>query len=130
MKGFGIEIKNNLLDPKHIEHMGVAVWLYMWFIDKMTSVGEDGVGKILGGKPITYQEVGQELGIAIRTYRRWISLLEKGGYINTKRTPRGVTVSVNKAYKRFGKRYAINGTSDVPKVAHQADKSGTSNKTV
>jgi hypothetical protein len=27
MKGFGIEIKNDLLDPKHLEHMGQAVWL-------------------------------------------------------------------------------------------------------
>lgn len=141
MKGFGIEIKNNLLEPKHIEHMGVAVWLYMWLIDKMTSIDEDGVGKVLGGKPIKFEEVGEELGTSMRTYRRWLSILSKEGYVNTKQTPYGLILSVNKAYKRFGNRYAKNGTSDKteigqkrhiskPKMAHLITKNGTSNKTV
>lgn len=142
MKGFGIEIKNDLLDAKHIERMGVSVWLYMWCIDKMTSIDEEGVGKILGGKPIKFDEVGSELGISIRTYRRWVSLLENSGYINTKTAPYGLIITVNKAHKRFGKRYAENGTPEpessaksgtplrVPKTAHQKTKSGTPNKTL
>lgn len=138
MKGFGIEIKNNLLDPKHIEHMGIAVWLYMWCIDKMTSIDEDGVGKVLGGKPIKYEELGEELGISVRTYRRWVSILTKEGYINTKATMRGLIFTVNKAHKRFGKSYAKNGTPSsaesgtdgVPETAQHADKSGTPNKTI
>lgn len=138
MKGFGIEIKNNLLDPKHIEHMGIAVWLYMWCIDKMTSIDEDGVGKVLGGKPIKYEELGEELGISVRTYRRWVSILTKEGYINTKATMRGLIFTVNKAHKRFGKSYAKNGTprsaesgtDGVPETAQHADKSGTPNKTI
>lgn len=150
MKGFGIEIKNNLLDPKHIEHMGIAVWLYMWCIDKMTSIDESGVGKVLGGKPIKYEEdIKSELGISVRTYRRWVTQLTAGGYINTITAPYGLIFSVNKAHKRFGKRYAENGTADTEtsaksgtpegrpetahqsaEVAHQSDKSGTPNKTV
>lgn len=138
MKGFGIEIKNNLLDPKHISQMGVAVWLYMWLIDKMTSIDEDGTGKILGGKPITYEDIKSDLGISIRTYRRWVSILDGEAYIKTLRTPYGIVIHVSKAYKRFGKRYATNDTSsDVPetahlgqKMAHLSDKNGTSNKTV
>ena len=149
MKGFGIEIKNNLLDPKHIEHMGIAVWLYMWCIDKMTSIDESGVGKVLGGKPIQYKEVGDELGISVRTYRRWVTLLVTGGYINTITAPHGLIFYVNKAHKRFGKRYAENGTpapessakngtpdgepqmaQGLQKMAHHTTKSGTRNKTI
>ncbi len=130
MKGFGIYVKNDLLDPKHIKGMGAAVWLYMWCIDKMTSIDEDGIGKILGGKPIKFEEVGDELGISIRTYRRWISILEKHEYINTKVAPYGLIVTVNKAFKRFGKRYAESGTPlRVPQTAHLTTKSGTPNKT-
>ena len=135
MKGFGIEIKNDLLDPKHIESMGVAVWLYMFFIDKMTSISEEGIGKVLGGKPIKYEEVKAELGLSQRTYNRWVSILSKEGYLNMTRTPYGIVFSVNKAFKRFGKKiemggYAKSGASDTPVVAHPMDKSGASNKTV
>ena len=138
MKGFGIYVKNDLLEAKHIESMGTAVWLYMWFLDKMTSIGEDGIGKVLGGKPVIFEEVQQALGITERTYRRWIATLKKSGYINITRTPRGLSVSVNKAAKIFGKRSdapktahqrsAENGTSDRPKTAHRLAKNGTSNK--
>lgn len=140
-KGFGIEIKNDLLEPKHVEAMGPSpVFLYMWFIDRMTSIGEDGIGKVLGGKPVVFEEVQQDLGITERTYRRWVNQLRRGGYINTTRTPRGLSFSVNKAFKRFGRKTdmtkvahpgpATSVTSDRPKTSHRSDKSGTSNKTV
>lgn len=111
MKGFGIEIKNNLLDPKHVERMGHSVWLYMWFIDKMTSVNEEGIGKVLGGKPIKNIDVMKELGISDKTYRRWTKTLSQWGYINYKRTPYGIVFSVNKAFKRFGRRTVTNDLS-------------------
>lgn len=104
MKGFGIEIKNNLLETKHVEKMGIAVWLYFWFLDKMTSISEQGIGKVLGGKPIVYGEVQVDLGISEHSYRRWVANLKKHGYINVIRTPHGLSISVNKAYKRFGKK--------------------------
>lgn len=140
MKGFGIEIKNNLLEPKHVEAMGTAIWLYMWFLDKITSISEEGVGKTVGGRPIKFEEVEEELGISMRTYRRWIAALKKEGYINVTVAPYGLIVSVNKAYKRFGnrltkngtpleERYATNGTPPVPQTAHLSTKNGTPNKT-
>lgn len=141
MKGFGIEIKNDLLEKKHVEGMGISVWFYMWLIDKMTSIDEEGVGKILGGKPIKYADVAEELGVSMRTYRRWTTMLENAGYINTVNAPYGLVITVNKAHKRFGKSYAKNGTpaeiAAAPEVAqhpaetaHLSTKSGTPNKTV
>lgn len=112
MKGFGIEIKNELLDPIHVDKMGVSVWLYFWFLDKMTSISEEGVGLVLGGKPIIYAEVQAEMGITESTYGRWVSILKRGKYINITRTPHGLRVSVNKAFKRFGKH-----TNNSPAIA-------------
>ena len=109
MKGFGIEIKNTLLDPKHIKTMGSAIWLYMWLVDKMTSIGEDQVGKVLGGRPVKFEEIQKELGISKNTYSRWISKLKAYPYIETTLAPQGVIFRVFKAHKRFGKSFPING---------------------
>lgn len=101
MKGFGIYVKNDLLEPKHVKQMKESVWLYMWFLDKMTSVNENGEGKILGGKPITYEDVDPDLGIHRNTFTKYLSRLREYGYIKTLRTPRGHVVVVNKAAKAF-----------------------------
>lgn len=104
MKGFDIEIKNNLLDPKHVQNMGQAVWLYMWLVDKMTSITEEGIGKVLGGKPIKYEEVEVELGMSRNTYTRWIAKLLKYPYIETTLAPQGIVFRVLKAHKHFSKK--------------------------
>lgn len=115
MKGFGIEIKNNLLEPKHIKNMDVAVWLYMFLIDKITSINEKGEGIVLGGKPIKYKEIKDELGISQNTYTRWMDRLEEYPYIITTRTPYGICYKVLKAYKRIKKRFTKTGDSPIIK---------------
>lgn len=125
MKGFGIYVKNNLLEAKHIEAMGESVWLYMWFLDKMTSVNENGLGKVLGGKPITHAMVAIDLGIDERRYQRWIKRLRESSYIKTLRTPYGLSITVLKAEKIFKKRSDKNviskklKKSDTTKVSEQ-----------
>lgn len=130
MKGFGIEVKNDLLEKKHIEAMDVSLWLYLWCLDKVTSISEEGVGKVLGGKPITSEFVESEMGISERTYKRWLSTLRSNGYINTKRAPTGLILSVNKAHKRFKNRYAKNGTSHTKSGTSDMPESVHPNKTV
>lgn len=137
MKGFGIYIKNDLLEIKHVEHMGIAVWLYLWLIDKMTSISEEGYGLVLGGKPVKHEDVSKDLGISERTYSRWVNQLENQGYISIKRTPYGLIFSITKAKKDFKKRDQTHvAEPDPPKVAKRSaksgvlnDKSGGSNKT-
>ena len=104
MKGYGITIKNDLLEPKHCKKMGSSVWEYMWLIDKMTSISEEGIGKILGGRPIQLKEISLELGKAESTVSENLSKLEKEGYTNIVRAPYGLVITVNKAWKNFGKR--------------------------
>lgn len=131
MKGFGIYVKNDLLDPKHHEQMGVAIWLYLWLLDKITSISEQGVGKVLGGKPIKYEEVNRELGLSRSTYARYVNTLKEAGYITTKRTPIGLVITVHKAKKLFKKGSVKGDTSpndsDASKVTHLMFENDTSN---
>ncbi len=119
MKGFFIEITNNLLDPKHREAMKESIWLFMWLLDKMTSITEEGIGRVLGGKPIVFKEIEAELGISKRTYVDWLNNLRKHRYINTIRTPAGLVITVNKARKTFG-RSAIKSEGSAEKCKGSA----------
>ena len=92
--------------------MGEAVWLYMWLLDKMTTVNENGTGKVLGNKPIKFSDIQEELGISRQTYGRWSDKLRSANYINTLRTPTGLIITINKAKK--GK--LVKPKSDVPKT--------------
>lgn len=118
--------------------MGAAVWLYMWCIDKVTKIDDEGWGWVLGGRPIKYKEI---VFLTRRSVLRYAATLKKEGYIISTRTPYGVIIKVAKAKKQFGRevpktvhlkkeRSAKNGTREVPKTVHSGTKSGTSNKTV
>lgn len=103
--GYYITIKNDLLEPKHVERMGAAVWLYMWLIDKVMAIDENGIGKVLNGKPVNFEEhIVPDLGVPERTYQRWIYDLRTAGYIKTVRAPYGLVIVVTKAEKMWGKR--------------------------
>lgn len=119
LKGFAITVKNGLLDPKHIKAMQVnskttAVWCYLWFLDKMTKIVDDGkggqLGVVLGGRPIKLQEIADDLGLDIKTIRKMYHQLKENGYITNSRTPYGNIVSVTKAHKIFGTKT----TPDLP----------------
>lgn len=121
MKGFYIEITNNLLESKHYKNMGEAIWLYMWFLDRMTSVSESGIGKVLNGSVITHAIVTQDLPMSRSTYTRYVSRLKQSGYIKVSQTQTGLIVSITKAKKTFGRSVK----NDAPKI----NRSGASNMT-
>lgn len=125
MKGFGIEVKNNLLEPKHVKAMGSAVWEYMWCLDKMTKIDDDGLGYVLGGKPIKLDELCTDLGKHRTNVSANLTKLMNTGYINLTRTGYGNIITVNKAKKRFTDK----GKSDIPKTVHLMSENGKSNKT-
>lgn len=104
MNGYFIDVTNNLLDPKHRQAMGPAVWEFMWCLDKITRIDDDGTGWVLGGKPINISDIQKVLGSDGSTARRNLKRLERSGYIVTQRTPYGIRVWVAKAKKRFGRR--------------------------
>jgi hypothetical protein len=63
MKGYGIEIKNNLLEPKHVKAMGSSLWEYLWILDHITKVDDDGLGHVYGGAPIQLDAINADLGL-------------------------------------------------------------------
>jgi hypothetical protein len=139
MNGYFISITNNLLEDKHFEAMGKAVWLYMWLIDRMTDISE-GQGIVNGGHPVTYAAVTKQLSsLSERSYNRMVHTLREAGYINTVQAKYGIYVTINKAKKQFNKKvqsspakngvanessYAKSGNPAMPKVANSPAKSG------
>jgi hypothetical protein len=126
MSGFYITVKNGLLEPKHIKAMhgnkdSGAVWLFLWLLDKMTIIDhEKGEGKVLGGKPIKFDDIKTVLTVHRVTYQRWLNILREGGYIQTTRTPYGLTIIVNKAFKIFGQKSDVK--RDVAQTLHLSNK--------
>ena len=104
MKGYYIEITNNLLDPKHRKNMGTAVWEFMWCLDKITRIDDDGRGWLLGGKPIKLSEIKMDIGIAENHISNNLTKLKKEGYLEITRTPCGLVIKVMKAQKRFNQK--------------------------
>lgn len=101
MKGYYITVSNGLLDVKHRERMGSAVWEFMFLLDKMTSCNENGIGKVLGGKPIKMKELSELMGVSKKTVSRNLRRLSKQGYIEMIRTPYGYSFKIFKAKKIF-----------------------------
>jgi len=126
MSDYFITVKSNLLEDKHVARMQVsnkttALWMYMWFLDKITAVdAETQLGIVLGGKPLKISEMG--ISGNIKTRRKIFQTLLKNEYIITKRTPYGHIVYVTKAYKIFGQK---SGRS-VEKPGSSVQKSGRS----
>lgn len=101
---YDVGLKNTIFESKHHEKMGMALWLYAWFVDRVTKE-KDGYGYVLGGVPVCYAKVG--VWLKERTYTRYVAILRDSGYIKTQRTARGLIVLITKTKKR----YANNGTS-------------------
>lgn len=123
MKGFFIEITNNLLEPKHIKMIGSAIWEFMWCLDKITRTDENGVGWVYGGKPIKRESIRQELGKNISHISENLNKLKDAGYLVITRTPHGLVVGVNKAKKRYSQK----ATPEIAKRQHQKSEKATSN---
>jgi DNA-binding Lrp family transcriptional regulator len=104
MKGFYIEITNNLLEPKHRKQMGTAVWEFMWCLDKITKIDDDQIGWVLGGKPIQLREIKNNIGITEPKISQNLNKLQAAGYLNIQRTQYGVVISINRAKKRFAQK--------------------------
>jgi len=97
--------------------MGSAIWEFMWILDKMTKIDNDGVGWVLGGKPIKRQEIKEDLGIDVKNISRNLIKLEKAGYISLKRTPYGQIIKVSKAKKRYNNKVSSNKKRSYKKVS-------------
>lgn len=97
---YPIPLWNGLLEKKHFEKIGPALWVYEWLLDRITKE-VDGVGVLLGGKPIKASEIASTYGMNERTARAHIDRLKKAGYIIVKHAPYGLIITVLNSMK-FG----------------------------
>lgn len=103
--------------------MGSAIWEFMWCLDKITRIDEDGLGWVLGGRPIKVEEIvsgfvrkdGEKivgLGGHSNTIERNLRRLEKNGYIKFERSSYGRAILVQKAQKRWTQNGASRSTQN------------------
>ena len=129
---FPIRIFSGLVEPKHFQRIGSALWVFLLLVDWVTEE-KNGKGSVLGGIPINYDRVKTRIPISSRQYNRHIDVLRKEGYIETERKTGGLKITVLKS-KKFpptSKRNksdlpntADHGESDTPNMSGQSAING------
>jgi IclR helix-turn-helix domain len=80
---FAIPISSGLL--AHCQKIGIAVWVFLWMIDRTTKevITTDGYseGLVYGGKPVRARDIAQDLGMATRTVHAHLEVLIQTGYL-------------------------------------------------
>ena len=107
-----IYVWNGLLERKHFEKIGPAIWLFLWLINAVTRE-KDGKGFVLGGAPINCAAIAKSFGVNEQTIRAHLDRLEKRGYIERTLTPRGYSVRVLNSAK-FTNKLAHRGSGQIP----------------
>ncbi len=108
-------VSAGLLDPRHVHAIGAAVWIYLWFLNRVTRDEQRGdddfVGIVLNGRPVSIQQIADDLGIEHRTCRRYLTHLVDARYVARKKTGAGMFVyTVTKS-----KKWAWRRQSKAPK---------------
>lgn len=115
-------VSAGLLEPKHVQAIGGALWVYLWFLNRVTRDEQRGdddfVGIVLNGRSVRIEEIASELGTDDRACRRYLTRLVERGYIERKKTGVGMfTYAVKNSKKWSWKRRtagARNQSSTLP----------------
>ncbi len=87
-----IQVSRGLLDPKHVDAIGPAVWVFLW----CARFQSDNTGSVMAGAVIPERRICADLGLAPRTVREHIDRLENAGYLTVETVAgRGVRLHVN-----------------------------------
>jgi DNA-binding transcriptional regulator YhcF (GntR family) len=134
-KSFYFPIHSGILTPHHKEKIGPALWEFLWLISKTTKeIDKNGekTGIVLGGRPIKFSEIADDIGSSESTVKRNIARLKEQNYIEVKRAPYGDIYFVKKS-KKFNKRQTKNDLSDDrdrPFLNERQTKNDLSNKDI
>jgi hypothetical protein len=112
-------VSAGLLDPRHVRAIGGALWVYLWFVNRVTRDeqrgGDDFVGIVRNGRPISVSEIAEELGLKERTCRRHLACLVRTGYVLQKKTAAGTcSYSVAKSKRWAWKRRTVTNRNQAP----------------
>jgi hypothetical protein len=116
-KDYSAGLRGVLFEAKHHRQMGQAIWLFGWLVLRQTRE-RDGIGFVLGGRPVNYREIEEETGFARKSLERWMKILRRFGYIETTPGPGGIIVRIQKAKKFLGRT----GPKDRKRVLNEAQE--------
>ncbi len=101
---FAIPISSGIL--AHCQKIGIAIWVFIWMIDRTTREVITGQGCAEGlvyGKPVRARDIARDLGMAIRTVHAHIEHLIAAGYLSRidygEGLPSGYSVVRSKKWK-------------------------------
>lgn len=76
-RDYATGLRSGILDPKHYEAIGIALWTFVWCVDRQTPSGW-----VHGGDIVTYAQIAQEVGLPTADAARYqIRRLVAGGYV-------------------------------------------------
>ena len=88
MAGHGthvIPVSNGIFED--CQQIGVALWVFLWMLDRTTkeAPGDDGQieGLVYGGRPIPARDIGNDLQMTVRTVHAHLKHLLDAGYLRT-----------------------------------------------
>lgn len=75
-----------LLTPAHCQQIGAGLWVFLWLIhhEHRPEEGEPD-GLVNAGRPVTHQQIADDLGLSRVTVRRQLEALEAENYIRSER---------------------------------------------
>ena len=97
-KGYPIKIWSGLLSDGHTQKIENALWEFIWLVNKVTKE-ENGIGYVLRGNPIKVEDICKDLKRTYWGVYRHLQQLKKNGYINMKKAPYGLIITVNNSKK-------------------------------
>ena len=90
-----IWIRGGLLDEKHRDQIGEAIWLYLYLHQHVRFSGAD-AGVSAPDQPYRHTDAAHALGLSLRAVKYQFDRLESSGYITSRRTNHGLTVAITK----------------------------------
>lgn len=102
-------IYDGLINKKHRNKIDITIWEFLWCVNRTTAeIERKGTtwGIVLYGRPISAEQIAEELGGSPYTIKTHLRRLANNGYIKLKRHPRGYVIWV-KDSKRWLKRKEV-----------------------
>ncbi|MHB8278717.1 MAG: hypothetical protein ACYDIA_13835 [Candidatus Humimicrobiaceae bacterium] len=95
---YPIKIWSGLLSNGHTQKIENALWEFIWLVNKVTKE-EEGIGYVLKGIPIKVDDICKDLKRNYQSVYRHLQQLKKNGYIDIKKAPYGLIITVNNSKK-------------------------------
>lgn len=113
-KSYPVPVWSGLISAKHRRRMGIALWLFLWCLDRIT-LEKDGWGIVFRGAPVKDEVIAKQLGVHANTVRADRERLVQHKYITARRTSFGFVYQVRNSRKlEIWKKKRSTETCDSP----------------